>query len=81
MPKKKRSVEEHLQELTASIRHNRVELEKVSELLQYLLAIELWRGGLSQENIGKRIRVAKETVNTMLKGVGREVTAITENAK
>ncbi len=48
MTKKKKSVEEHLQELTASIRPNRVEPEKVSESLLNLLAIELWRGGLSR---------------------------------
>ncbi|MEO1019277.1 MAG: hypothetical protein AAFY56_16535 [Pseudomonadota bacterium] len=42
-------------------------------LLQNLLAIELWRGGLSQAEIGKRLGVATGTVNGMLKGVARHV--------
>jgi plasmid maintenance system antidote protein VapI len=42
-------------------------------LLQNLLAIEFWRGGLSQEEIAKRLGVAKASVNEILKGVNREI--------
>ncbi len=44
--------------------------EKILALLQNLLAVELWRGGLSQQEIAKRLGVAKGTVNKMLKRVG-----------
>ncbi len=47
-------------------------LETIVLLLQNLLAIELWRGGLSQKEIAKRLCVAKASVNKMLKGVNRE---------
>ena len=43
------------------------------EILRNLLAIELWRSGLSQAEIGKRLGVATGTVNKMLKGVKREI--------
>ena len=47
--------------------------EKIVHLLQNLLARELWRGGLSQAEIGIRLGVAKGTVNKMLKGVRRDL--------
>ena len=47
--------------------------DKVVSLLQNLLAIELWRGGLSQADIGVRLGVSKGTANKMLKGVKKEV--------
>ena len=47
--------------------------ENIAGLMQNLLAIELWRGGLSQEEIAKRIGTAKANVNAMLKGVSRAV--------
>ena len=43
-------------------------------LLRHLLAIELWRAGLSLEEIRARLGVGKSVVNAMLKGVSREVT-------
>ena len=42
-------------------------------LLKELLALELWRAGLSQAEIRKRLGVGINTVNQMLKGVSREV--------
>lgn len=51
----------------------RSEQEKMVQFLQNLLAIELWRSGLQQAEIGRRIGVAKATVNKMLKGVQREI--------
>lgn len=41
------------------------------QLLRNLLAIELWRSGLSQAEIGKRLGIATKSVNSMLKGVRR----------
>ncbi len=49
------------------------------ELLRHLLAIELWRGGLSQDQIRKRLGISINTVNAMLKGVRRTVKQ--ENSK
>lgn len=43
-------------------------------LLRQLLAIELWRGGLTQDEIRKRLGISANTVSDMLKGVSREVT-------
>jgi predicted transcriptional regulator len=47
--------------------------EKVM-LLKQLVAIELWRAGLSQSEIRKRLGMNMNAVNQMLKGVSREVT-------
>lgn len=43
-------------------------------LLRHLLAIELWRGGLTQSEIKSRLGLGSDTLSTMLKGVSREVT-------
>jgi predicted transcriptional regulator len=47
-------------------------LDTAIELLRYLVAIELWKAGATQEEIGKHIHVAKAKVVAMLKGVRRE---------
>jgi DNA-binding MarR family transcriptional regulator len=47
--------------------------KEITQLLQNLLIVELWRGGLSQGEIGKRLCVAKASVNKILKGVNREI--------
>lgn len=47
--------------------------EETIFLLKHLLAIELWRGGLTQAEIKTRLGLGSETVNRMLKGVSREV--------
>ncbi len=57
------------------------DLSSIAQLLQNLLAIELWRGGLSQAEIGKRLGVATGSVNKMLKGVSKEVSTLTFNEK
>jgi len=49
------------------------ELSNIAYLLRSLLAIELWRGGLTQKEIGKRLGIATVSVNTILKGVSRLV--------
>jgi predicted transcriptional regulator len=48
-------------------------LEKVIDLLQRLVALELSRRGVSKAAIGKHIHVAKATVVKMLAGVTKEV--------
>ena len=47
--------------------------EETILLLKHLLAIELWRGGLTRSEIKKRLGLGSQTVNRMLKGVSREV--------
>ena len=42
-------------------------------LLRQLLAIELWRAGLSQTEIRKRLGLRMNAVNEMLKGVSKDV--------
>jgi hypothetical protein len=47
--------------------------EETILLLKHLLAIELWRGGLTQSEIKTRLGLGSGTVNGMLKGVSREI--------
>lgn len=47
-------------------------LDVAVELLQNLLALELYKSGATQDIIGKRLHVAKSTVVEMLKGVKKE---------
>lgn len=47
--------------------------------LKHLLAIELWRGGLSQAEIKTRLGLGSGTVTRMLKGVSREVSVRRSN--
>jgi hypothetical protein len=51
------------------------DMSTIAQLLRNLLAIELWRGGLSQAEIGKRLAVATGSVNKMLKGVSRVISS------
>lgn len=43
-------------------------------LLRQLLAVELWRAGLTQSEIRKRLGISNTALNDMLKGVSRDVT-------
>ena len=47
-------------------------IDAATELLQYVVAIQLWKAGVTQEAIGKHLHVAKAKVVMMLKGVKRE---------
>jgi transposase len=49
-------------------------------LLRQLLAIELWRGGLTQAEIKTRLGIGSTTVTEWLKGVSREVTVRVKSA-
>lgn len=55
-------------------KHNAIEdkLDTVIRLLQHLLAIELAREGMTQEAIGKHLRVAKASVVSMLRGAKKD---------
>jgi transposase len=47
--------------------------DETVQLLKQLLAIELWRAGLSQSEIRTRLGLGMNVVNRMLKGVSREI--------
>ncbi len=49
------------------------DLKAIVQLLENLLIIEFWRGGLSQAEIGKRLGMAAGSVNKILKGVNRKI--------
>jgi transposase len=53
---------------------NSTQDDEMVKLLKQLLAIELWRAGLSQSEIRKRLGLGMNVVNDMLKGVSRDVT-------
>ena len=52
---------------------NELNDDKIVSLLQNLLAIELWRGGLSQADIRMRLGISTTSANQILKGVNREI--------
>jgi len=47
-------------------------LDRIIELLQSLLALELSKIGMTHEEIRKYLSVGKETINKMLKGVNKK---------
>jgi Mn-dependent DtxR family transcriptional regulator len=47
-------------------------LENIERLMKQLIAIQLYLGGARQDQIGTNIKVAKETVNGMVKGIKRQ---------
>lgn len=49
-----------------------IDANSQTELLRYLLVLELWRSGLSQAEIRARLGIANNVVNAMLKGIGRK---------
>ena len=53
------------------------DLKTIAQLLQNMLAIELWRGGLTQGEIKERLGIGTSTVNRILKGVSKEVPTTT----
>jgi DNA-binding transcriptional regulator LsrR (DeoR family) len=46
---------------------------KVEYLLQYLLAVELYRAGLTKGEIRKRLALSNNVVSAMLKGLSQSV--------
>ncbi len=47
-------------------------LEEIKKLLQQSIAIQLYCAGAIQDEISKNLRIAKSTINKMVKGVKRE---------
>jgi len=47
--------------------------DETVSLLKHLVAVELWRGGLSQAEIRSRLGTDINTISKMLKGVSRDV--------
>lgn len=47
--------------------------DDTAQVLKHLLAIELYRGGLSQSEIKARLGLGSDAVSAMLKGVSREI--------
>lgn len=45
--------------------------EEMVQLLRFLVALELWKSGVSQADIGKRLGIAAGSVNKLVKGVKR----------
>lgn len=44
-------------------------LDEISKLLRHILALELYKSGMTQEAIGKHLKIATGSVNALLKGV------------
>ena len=55
--------------------------QELSLLLKHLLAIELYRSGLSKAQIRQRLRLDMNAVNAMLKGVSRHIQTRTDDAE
>jgi hypothetical protein len=53
--------------------------DETATLLRHLLAIELWRGGLTQSEIKSRLGLGSDVLSGMLKGVSREVIVRTKS--
>lgn len=53
--------------------------DDVAYLLKYLLAIELYRAGLSQAQIRQRLGLSMNVLNGMLKGVSRHALMRTDD--
>ena len=47
-------------------------IEELKKLLQHLIAIQLYTGGATQDEIAKNLKITKPTINRMVKGVKKE---------
>lgn len=56
-------------------------LKAIQDLLKQSIAIQLYIGGATQEEISDNLRVSKTTANMMVKGVKREVKPRTKKEK
>jgi hypothetical protein len=43
-------------------------LDRLISVSEHLLVLELYKGGVNQAEIGKHLKIAKETIGKMLKG-------------
>jgi len=60
-------VTKNIDEINALLQKN----DQIIGLLRHLLAIELFKSGVSQELIGKHLHVAKASVVKMVQGIKR----------
>jgi DNA-binding transcriptional regulator LsrR (DeoR family) len=47
-------------------------LDDIKKLLQQSLAIQLYKGGATQDEIAKNLKITKATINQMVKGINKE---------
>jgi len=47
-------------------------LNVITELLRQLVAVELYKNGVTKQSISKRLHIAKAKVVTMLEGIKKE---------
>jgi len=47
-------------------------LDDIKKLLQQSLAIQLYKGGATQDEIAKNLKITKATINQMVKGIKKE---------
>ena len=48
------------------------QITAIEKLLQHLLAVELYKLDMTQEDIGKQLGIAKGSVNKLLKGIKKQ---------
>lgn len=44
-------------------------LEEIKRFLQQSIAIQLYKGGATQDEIAKNLKITKPTINLMVKGI------------
>jgi DNA-binding transcriptional regulator LsrR (DeoR family) len=47
-------------------------LDKITELLEHIIAIQLYKGNASQDEIAKNLHMGKTTVNNLVKGLKKQ---------
>jgi DNA-binding transcriptional regulator LsrR (DeoR family) len=53
-------------------------LDKLTNLLQHSIAVQLYIGGATQDEIVKNLHIGKATINEMVKGVKKRNTRLVE---
>jgi hypothetical protein len=48
-------------------------LQKIEDLLRHILAVQLYRGGASQQQVAKHLKISVGKCNELLQGVQRLV--------
>ncbi|MEO8514048.1 MAG: hypothetical protein ABI543_10840 [Ignavibacteria bacterium] len=47
-------------------------LDKISTLLEHLLAVQLYKGNATQDEIAKNLHIRKASINKMVKGLRKQ---------
>lgn len=58
-----------MQEKTERNNMENKQLENIASLLKHLLAIELYKSDVKQQDIGKHLKMSTASVNKLLKGI------------